>query len=268
MISLQQFVFYYPAFMGLLWISGAIVYFLKHEFKREGVDLPPPLPSYPPVSIIVPCYNEFDTIGDTINSLSRQNYPCFDVIAVNDGSTDNTHMQLNAFEKKYSWLRVIHLKENSGKASCLNVGFLASNSEFIVCVDADTLLDRNAIGWMMGHFLKWPKVGAVTGNPRIRNSTTSLLARIQVGEFSAIVGMIKRTQRIFGKVFSVSGVISGFRKKAVFQAGMWDSDTVTEDIDMTWKLQKNFWDVRFEPRALCHTLMPETISGLWKQRVR
>ena len=119
----------------------------------------------------------------------------------------------------------------------------------------------------MWQFLQFPRVGAVTGNPRVINRTT-LLGKIQIGEYSSIIGLIKRTQRLLGKVLTVSGGVAAFRKSALLDCGLFDSDTVTEDIDITWKLQKKFWDVRFEPRALCWVLVPETIKGLWRQRVR
>jgi biofilm PGA synthesis N-glycosyltransferase PgaC len=119
----------------------------------------------------------------------------------------------------------------------------------------------------MWHLLSGPRVGAVTGNPRIRNRS-SLLGRLQVGEFSSIIGLIKRAQRTLGRVFTVSGVIAGFRRSALHQVGYWSKDMVTEDIDISWRLQMNHWDIRYEPNALCWILMPETIRGLWKQRVR
>jgi biofilm PGA synthesis N-glycosyltransferase PgaC len=95
-----------------------------------------------------------------------------------------------------------------------------------------------------------------------------MLAKIQVGEYSTIIGMIKRTQRILGKVLTVSGVIAAFRKRALVDVGLWDVDMITDDINMTWKLEKRFWDIRYEPNALCWILVPESICGLWKQRVR
>jgi biofilm PGA synthesis N-glycosyltransferase PgaC len=95
-----------------------------------------------------------------------------------------------------------------------------------------------------------------------------LLGRIQVGEFSAIVGMIKRAQRSYGKVFTVSGVIAAFRKTALHNVGYWSNDMITEDIDISWKLQLAGWSIRFEPNALCWVLMPETLKGLWQQRAR
>jgi biofilm PGA synthesis N-glycosyltransferase PgaC len=120
---------------------------------------------------------------------------------------------------------------------------------------------------MVHHFLSSSRVGAITGNPRIRTRST-LLGKVQVGEFSAIIGLIKRTQRIYGRVFTVSGVVTGLRKSALHRVGYWRTDMVTEDIEVSWALQRDHWDVRYEPNALCWILMPETLRGLWRQRLR
>ena len=119
----------------------------------------------------------------------------------------------------------------------------------------------------MSHFINNPRVGAVTGNPRIRTRST-LLGRIQVGEFSAIVGLLKRAQRIYGRIFTISGVIGAYRRRALHSVGYWNELTLTEDIDISWRLQVKHWDIRFEPHALCWILMPETLGGLFKQRLR
>jgi biofilm PGA synthesis N-glycosyltransferase PgaC len=149
----------------------------------------------------------------------------------------------------------------------LKAGAIASSSEFLMCIDADALLDRNALFWMVKHFLEGPRVGAVTGNPRVVNRS-SLLARIQIGEFSAIIGMIKRTQRKLGRIFTVSGVNACFRRAALHSVGYWSPGTVTEDIDISWKLQLKSWDIRYEPRALTWILVPESLRTLWRQRLR
>ncbi|MDO9239498.1 MAG: poly-beta-1,6-N-acetyl-D-glucosamine synthase, partial [Methylicorpusculum sp.] len=156
---------------------------------------------------------------------------------------------------------------NQGKAVALNTGALFSKHEFLICIDGDALLAPEATAWMMRHFLNGPRVAAVTGNPRIRTRST-LLGKIQVGEFSAIIGLIKRAQRIYGRLFTVSGVVAGFRKSALQRVGYWSNDMLTEDIDISWKLQLDHWDIRYEPNALCWILMPETYRGLWRQRLR
>ncbi len=266
--SLLEFTFYYPLFMAYLWMIGALIYFYRWEHKPDNQpDDLPELSQYPPVSIIVPCYNEGTDIQETIEYLLLQEYPDFEIIAVNDGSSDNTLEELNKLAQHYSAVRVVNLETNQGKAAALNAASLLSKHEYLVCIDGDALLGKYSIAWMMRHFLSSPRVAAVTGNPRIRTRTT-LLGKIQVGEFSAIIGLIKRAQRVYGRIFTVSGVIAAFRKSALHRVGYWNTDMVTEDIDISWKLQLDHWDIRYEPNALCWILMPETLLGLWKQRLR
>jgi biofilm PGA synthesis N-glycosyltransferase PgaC len=161
----------------------------------------------------------------------------------------------------------VHLATNQGKAMALRAGALVSIGEYLMCVDGDVILDKNALYWAIAHFNSSPRVGAVTGNPRVRTRST-LLGKIQVAEFSSLVGLIKRAQRVYGRVFTVSGAVSAFRRAALQRVGYWDLDMITEDIDISWKLQLDHWDVRFEPNMLCWLLMPETLGGLWRQRLR
>jgi biofilm PGA synthesis N-glycosyltransferase PgaC len=268
MSVLLDFLFYYPLFMAYLWMIGALYYFKHWENTKDAaVENAPKLDHYPGVSLLVPCHNEGENINDTIEFLANQEYPDFEIIAINDGSKDNTAELLDQLSERYPCLRVIDLAENQGKAMALRMGALMSNNEFLVCVDGDALLEKHATTWIISHFLNGPRVGAVTGNPRIR-TRSSLLGKIQVGEFSAIIGMIKRAQRIYGRVFTVSGVVVGFRKSALQKVGYWSTNTVTDDIDISWRLQLNHWDIRFEPNALCYILMPETLIGLIRQRTR
>lgn len=265
---LYEFLFYYPLFMAYLWMIGALIYFKHWESgKLHDIDNEPALPAHPPVSFIIPCFNEEAHINETVDFLVKQDYPNFEIVAVNDGSTDNTRQLLDDLAARTPQLRVVHLEKNQGKAMALRTGALLATSEYLICLDGDALLDHHAATWIMSHFLTGPRVGAVTGNPRVRTRST-LLGKIQVGEFSAIVGMIKRAQRIYGRVFTVSGVVAAFRRTALHQVGYWRLNTVTDDIDISWRLQMHHWDIRFEPNALCWILMPETFRGLWRQRLR
>nr|WP_305906525.1 poly-beta-1,6-N-acetyl-D-glucosamine synthase [Methylomarinum sp. Ch1-1]MDP4519214.1 poly-beta-1,6-N-acetyl-D-glucosamine synthase [Methylomarinum sp. Ch1-1] len=265
---LLDFAFYYPLFMAYLWIIGALIYYVRWERKEgKGAEDLPELPSYPPVSLIVPCHNEGEVVRETLKFLLLQKYPNYEIIAVNDGSTDNTLDILLQLAEEHDKIRVVNLESNQGKAMALNTAALLSNHEFLVCIDGDALLAPEAVTWIMRHFLSGPRVAAVTGNPRIRTRTT-LLGRIQVGEFSAIIGLIKRAQRIYGRIFTISGVVGAFRKSALHRVGYWSNDMITEDIDISWRLQLDHWDIRYEPHALCWILMPETLTGLWRQRLR
>jgi biofilm PGA synthesis N-glycosyltransferase PgaC len=264
---LFQFTFFYPLVMSLLWIAGGLNYYLRRERGGRTRTDPPELASQPFVSILIPCHNEGDQVDETIAAALAQRYPDFEIIAINDGSRDDTAERLDALAARHERLRVIHLDRNLGKANAMRMGALAAQSEYLVCIDGDALLDEYATHWMLWHLLNGPRVGAVTGNPRIRNRST-LLGKLQVGEFSSIIGMIKRAQRVYGRIFTVSGVICAFRRSALHRIGYWSDDMITEDIDISWRLQMDHWDIRYEPNALCFILMPETLKGLWAQRLR
>jgi poly-beta-1,6-N-acetyl-D-glucosamine synthase len=262
--ALSLYVFLYPLYMAFFWMIGALLFFYRHERHQHK---PPILTEYPFVSILVPCHNEEEYIRATIEHLARNRYPDFEIVAINDGSTDRTEAILEELAQVHACLRIVTLEQNVGKAMALRAGALASRAEFLMCVDADALLAEDALLWMIPHFMHGARVAAVTGNPRVQNKR-GLLARIQIGEFASIIGMVKRSQRDIGRLFTVSGVHVCFRRRALHEIGYWSPQTVTEDIDISWRLQINYWDIRYEPHALSWIVVPETLSGLWSQRLR
>src|SRR5262249_45965442 len=94
------------------------------------------------------------------------------------------------------------------------------------------------------------------------------LAQLQVVEFTSIVSLLRRAQRIWGRILTMSGVVGAFRKSALIDVGLYSPEMATEDIDMTWSLQRAFYDVRYEPRAVVGMKVPRSLSGLIKQRRR
>lgn len=261
--ALFFFSFLYPLVMAWTWMIGGVWFFLKYEFRSR----PLPEPSQEGATIIIPCFNEDEQVRETIRYALQTQYPNFEVIAVNDGSSDRTADILDELAEHHEQLRVVHLANNQGKAFALKSGAMVSQYEYLICIDGDALLHPHAVLWMMHHLLNFNHVGAVTGNPRIINRS-SILGKLQVGEFSSIIGLIKRAQRTYGQIFTVSGVIAGFRKTALEKVGFWSPDKITEDIDISWKIQMEKWRIHYVPHALCYIYMPETFSGLWKQRVR
>src|SRR5690606_18810343 len=121
---------------------------------------------WPMVSILVPCYNEEDTIEETVRNLTGLSYPKKEIILINDGSTDGTSELIKRLSDQYESVRGIQLHENRGKANALQVGLFASRSEYLICVDSDALLSDTAPYYLIHHFFKGgERVGAVTGNP-------------------------------------------------------------------------------------------------------
>jgi biofilm PGA synthesis N-glycosyltransferase PgaC len=251
-----------PFMLPMIWIMGAFLFYFKRERKKLALtDF-----SDQAYTILIPCYNEEKTAEATIRSLDHLPTNKCEIIAINDGSRDKTQMVLEKLAMSRPHMRVINLVQNRGKAAALTLGAMASRHEFILCIDADSELDGNAPRIMMEHFAD-PNVAGVTGNPRVKNRGT-LVGRLQVGEFSALVGMIKRYHQTLGRLFALSGVLVMFRKSAIESIGYWDTDTVTEDVGISWKLQTSGWALKYEPKATCDVLMPDTLKGLWKQRLR
>lgn len=251
-----------PFMLPMIWIMGAFVFYFKRERKRLALSEF----SDQPYTILIPCYNEENCAEATIRSLDHLPADKCEIIAINDGSRDKTQMVLEKLAMTRPHMRVINLVQNRGKAAALTLGAMASRYEFILCIDADSELDAQAPRIMMEHF-RDENVAGVTGNPRVKNRGT-LVGRLQVGEFSALVGMIKRYHQTLGRLFALSGVLVMFRKSAIESIGYWDTDTVTEDVGISWKLQTSGWTLKYEPKATCDVLMPDTLKGLWKQRLR
>lgn len=262
---LADFVFYYPIIMSLFWMVGGIYFYLRRERGRDRQ--PPALEREPLVSVFIPAHNEERDIADAVHSIFSSRYKNLEVIVINDASTDNTQRVLEELMLHYPTLKVLRMEKNLGKANGLNLALAMSHGEIIVTLDADSMLDEWAIHWAVWHFINFPRVGAVTGNPRVRNRT-SLLAKIQTAEYASVIGLIKRTQRLIGKVMTVSGVVAAWRRTAIVNAGLWSNTAITDDIEMTWRMETRFWDVRYEPRMLCWMLVPETLKGIWVQRKR
>jgi len=263
---LPYFCFAYPFIMAWYWMAGGLFYYFWRERGFVVPDRPPPLDEYPPFSILVPCFNESETAVETLTTADRIDYPDFEIIAINDGSSDDTAEILDQLAQSLPRLRVIHLVSNGGKARALNVGARLARNELLLCIDGDALLDPHALRWAAYNFLR-TDIGVFTGNPRIRNRTT-VLGRMQVGEFSSIIGLIKRAQTAYGWLFTISGVVAGFRRRALQDAGWWSSHTLTEDVDITWRIQMAGWRAAYGPSTLVWILMPETLKGLWRQRLR
>ncbi|WP_416350043.1 poly-beta-1,6-N-acetyl-D-glucosamine synthase [Mammaliicoccus lentus] len=261
---ISVFFIMYPIIMSIFWIIGTMFYFIfiERRLKHKNINYHPT----EGISFIVACYNESETIADTIKNLDGLSFPLKEIIAVNDGSTDQTEVELLRLKREFN-IKFINLDENKGKANALNIAAKHAQYPYLMCVDADTIIDDDAPYYMIESLMKDSSIGVVTGNPRIRNKST-LLGKIQTIEYASLIGSIKRAQTINGYINTISGVFSLFNKKALEINHYWDTDMITEDIAVSWKFHLSGYKIIYEPRALCWMLVPETFKGLWKQRVR
>lgn len=258
----------YPIVMSLVWVTTSFFFRARWEPERPEDNLysPSTIAHYRPfVSVLIPAHNEHDVIRGTLTAACALNYPKFEVVVVDDGSTDGTRAIIDEFVNR-GQVRLIAKPVNEGKALALNDALVCLNGEIVLIMDADAEPEPDALLHMIPHFFDG-RVAAVTGNPRVKNVDT-FLTRLQLIEFTSIVSLLRRSQRIWGRIVTVSGVVSAFRKAALLDAGMFSPDMPTEDIELTWKLQKRFWDVRYEPNAIVWMTVPSTYKGLIKQRLR
>ena len=221
----------------------------------------------PPVSIIVPAYNEGKLIQDTIRSLLSLNYPKYEIIVVNDGSTDDTLAQALHMVGDYgkAVVKVVD-KPNGGKATALNAGIQISSYEFVLCVDGDSLLAPDSLRFAIRHF-EDPRLGAVAGNVKVLNRD-NLWTRLQALEYIEGLNIVRAAQSSARLVNIIPGPFGLFRKQAIIDAGWYSSDTYAEDCDITLKIIRMGWHVEYEPLSIAWVESPNKLLDLLKQRYR
>ncbi|MFW3583483.1 poly-beta-1,6 N-acetyl-D-glucosamine synthase IcaA [Staphylococcus caprae] len=258
-----NFLLFYPIFMSIYWIVGSIYYFFTKESPFNKRDIVNNNEQIEGITFLLACYNESETVRDTLSNVLSLNYAKKEIIIINDGSSDNTADIIYDMKKHHDF-KFVDLQVNRGKANALNEGVKQASYDYVMCLDADTIVDQDAPYYMMDNFKNDPKLGAVTGNPRIRNKS-SILGKIQTIEYASLIGCIKRSQSLAGAINTISGVFTLFKKSALKEVGYWDTDMITEDIAVSWKLHLAGFHILYEPRALCWMLVPETVGGRWAQ---
>ncbi|MCA9364965.1 MAG: glycosyltransferase [Candidatus Moranbacteria bacterium] len=219
----------------------------------------------PFVSVVVPAYNEQKVVADTIDSLLASDYPSFEIIVVDDGSTDKT---ASVVAQKFSGESRVRLftVENGGKSSALNFGISQSLGEIVITLDADTQFLPNTISFLAARFSD-PCVGAVAGNAKVGNRI-NLLTRWQALEYITAQNVDRRAFEILNCIFVVPGAIGAWRREAVLAAGGFSHDTLAEDADLTLSLIRSGYRVVFEDRAIAYTEAPHRTRDFVKQRFR
>ncbi|MDS0296154.1 glycosyltransferase [Halogeometricum luteum] len=220
----------------------------------------------PFVSVLVPAYNESDYVGACVESILASDYPTdrMEVLVVDDGSTDGTYAEAAAYRDD-DRVSVYH-RANGGKHAALNFALSCSRGEFVVTVDADSVLDAGALRTAAAKLDANPELGAVAGTVVIDNPE-GVVGGVQALEYVLGINTLRRAFSHLGSVMVVPGCLGVFRREALVGVGGYDPDTVTEDFDLTLSLLKAGWRVELS-EGVVYTEAPFSVSDLLHQRLR
>lgn len=219
----------------------------------------------PLVSVLIAAYNEEKVIARTIAGVLRSDYPRLEVIVVDDGSHDAT---AEVVEREFGTLPNVQLirQENGGKASALNRAITAASGDVFVGLDADTIFEPETIRGLVARFSD-ARVGAVAGNVKVGNRI-NVATRWQSIEYISSQNLDRRAYSLLNCVTVVPGAVGAWRREAVLAAGGYSSDTMAEDMDLTWRVRMLGWRVDVNNDAVARTEAPDNMKALFKQRFR
>lgn len=254
---------------GIAYIPGYLNVFLvtsllldrQPSFKNEQPDTG--------VTILIAARNEEHSIRDTLRYIKLQDYiGPIRVIVIDNGSTDRTvSAARQAGEVLKLDLTVIH-EARPGKFNALNTGIYKADTDYVITLDADTLLHKSAVRHLIARLISSPEdVRAVAGSVLVRNSRTNIKTKIQEWDYFLGISSIKRLQGLYQGTLVAQGAFSLYKKKSVMDAGGWP-DAIGEDIVLTWNILKDGGKVFFEPLAVAFTDVPETWRAFSLQRSR
>ena len=264
------------SFLVLLIIRFFILIYLSYLHHLDRSKIPDYLSAYlanpeslhlPPVSIIVPSFNEGVVIESSIRSLLNLQYPALEILVIDDGSTDDTYARAKRYEGRHGATVVrVETKKNGGKGDALNYGIDLATGDFVLTVDADSRLEPASLLYAVQHF-KDPEVAAVAGNVKVGNRH-NLLTKMQALEYIEGLNMVRRSQGFFSAVNIIPGPLGLFRRTVLKEIGGYELDTFAEDCDITIKLLIHRYKIEYEPYAITWTEAPETMRDFFKQRYR
>ncbi|GEO69908.1 glycosyltransferase family 2 protein [Levilactobacillus acidifarinae] len=261
----------YPVVGSFFWFAGSLSYRFLKTNKRDTDWHNLPVKRQPMITIMIPAHNEEVMIEETITYLfEKLNYQNFEVLVMNDGSTDHTAAIIARLQGRYPRLRTVEIVKNKGKAHAFNIGMYFAKGEYILSNDADTIPEPDALMKYMNFFThaRDMNTSAVTANMDVQNRTT-LLGKSQTVEFSSIVGVIKRSQTsVNDSMYAYSGANTLYRKQFLIDVGGFRQNRATEDISIAWDHQMIGAVPRFAPNVVFHMNVPETLRDLYHQRKR
>lgn len=250
-------------FLLVLAIARSTVFLVLAAIRqpRDRVD-----PAWaPPVTVVVPAYNEEKVIATCIRSILASDYPDVRVIVVDDGSKDGTSRVVAGVAATDPRIRLVR-QENAGKWAASNTALRYVETEYFIILDADSKLEWDAVRWIMQPFAA-PDVGAVSGIVEVGNAGNWLTA-CQNLEYRVSQNIQRRAYEMFNGILVVPGAIGAWRTKAVISAGLFSGETITEDADLTLAVHRAGYRVVMAENARALTEAPEKLKSFMSQRLR
>lgn len=270
----------YPLVISAVIIVAGVAFrtILWFRYKPQTIGLEEKV-DWPFVSVIMPALNEEELVGKSIDSIFSCNYPHekFEVICINDGSTDLTYLHMMRAKLKYrDRLKVINFRQNLGKRKALYSGLKKSRGEIIVTVDTDSKIGRSAIRNLVVPLIKDEKTGAVAGRVAVLNEKQNFLTRMLSIRYSISFNFGRAYQSVYGAVFCCPGALTAYRKtilKGFIQE--WVNQkflnipcTYGEDRALTTQILKAGYMTRFQSNALVYTKAPSKFVQMNKMYLR
>jgi len=257
-----RWLFFFAIALG---IARALLLTALAVISRSAGGKPPADAPQPPVSVIIPAYNEEKVIVPSIARVLASDYPALELIVADDGSKDATSALVARHYGDDPRVRLLTLS-NGGKASALNRALREASGEIVIALDADTQFLPDTISKLVRWFAN-PKVGAVAGNARVGNRI-NLVTRWQAIEYVTAQNVERRALDALKAITVVPGAVGAWRRSALDAVGGYPEDTLAEDQDLTIAIQRAGWWVEYEVEAVALTEAPESLRALGKQRYR
>jgi hyaluronan synthase len=252
-------------------ISASLLYRKKVNGKSEDIEYEPK------ITFVIPCKNEEKVIFSTIQNCFNVNYPRskIEVIAINDGSTDNTLYEMRRAKSVFNDLVIINFEKNEGKRHAMAAGFRRAAGEIIIQLDSDSYLEANSVRKLVEEFID-PQIGAVSVHTEPKNKDKNFLTKMQTAYYFMSFRVLKAAESVFDTVLCCSGCCSAYRKAYTLPLlGKWLDEklfgkpiTWGDDRALTNLMIKNNYKTIYSYDTQAYTIVPDTIKKFVKQQIR
>ncbi|SKC86216.1 glycosyltransferase [Maledivibacter halophilus] len=257
--------------LNMILVTSGFINYLKHyRNKKDRI-----LSEYPFVSILIPAHNEGKVIEKTVQSILDLEYDNdrYEIIVINDNSNDNSKEILENIKERnprrfFKIINTDNIIGGKGKSNALNIGFKESRGEYIVIYDADNTPEKIALKELVYDIENDPEAGAVIGKFRCRNKNRNLLTRFINLEGIYFQWMAQAGRWQLFKLCTIPGTNFIIRRSILEKIGGWDTKAITEDTEISFRIYRMGYHIRFCPYSATWEQEPETVSVWLKQRKR